>query len=245
MMRLDRFVAETCGLTRSQAGKTIRAGEVAVQGVPVRKPDLKIDETRETVTVSGQRCEYRRFRYYLLDKPTGVITATNDRKQETVLDLFPREIRLQEIRPVGRLDKDTSGLLLLTNDGEFAHRVISPKSGIEKVYYARVDGVLSAQDSERFRDGLVLEDGTHCLPAGLELTAADECLVTVREGKYHQVRRMLAAVEKPVLTLRRLSVGPLGLDPALREGQYRELTDNELCIMFKALHMENLSKKEA
>ena len=245
MMRLDRFVAETSGLTRSQAVKMIRAGTVLVNGVPVRKPDLKIDESRETVTVSGQKCEYRRYRYYLLDKPTGVITATNDRKQETVLDLFPREIQRQGIFPVGRLDKDTSGLLLLTNDGEYAHRIISPKSGIEKVYYARVTGELSPQDAERFRAGLVLEDGTRCLPAELEIRGVSECLVTVMEGKYHQVRRMLAAVGKPVLTLRRLSIGPLHLDPALQTGQYRELTEGELCIMFKALHMEKMSKNES
>ena len=238
MMRLDRFVAETAGLTRSQAGKAIRSGEVAVNGVPVRKPDHKIDELRENVTVSGQRCEYHRFCYYLLDKPTGVITASSDRKQRTVLDLFPEEIRKQGIFPVGRLDKDTSGLLLLTNDGEFAHRVISPKSGINKIYHARVDGTLSPADAERFREGLLLGDGTRCLPAELEILNDSECLVTVQEGKYHQVRRMLAAVGKPVVTLRRLSIGPLELDSGLGEGRYRNLSEDELCIMIKALHME-------
>lgn len=238
MMRLDRFVADTSGLTRSQAAKVIRSGEVRINGTAVRKPDQKIDEDRDQIEVSGEPCVYRRFRYFLLDKPTGVITASRDSRQETVLDLFSQEIRKQGIFPVGRLDKDTSGLLLLTNDGEFAHRVISPRSGISKVYHARVDGVLSPEDAERFREGLVLADGTRCLPAELEILNDGECLVTVQEGKYHQVRRMLAATENPVLTLRRLSIGPLKLDPALRPGQYRELTESELCIMFNALHME-------
>ena len=216
-----------------------------MNGGVIRKPEQKIDENTAVVTLNGIPCFYRRFRYYLLDKPTGLITASRDLRQETVLNLFPPEILRLDIAPVGRLDKDTSGLLLLTNDGEYAHRIISPKSGIEKVYYARVTGELSPQDAERFRAGLVLEDGTRCLPAELEIRGVSECLVTVMEGKYHQVRRMLAAVGKPVLTLRRLSIGPLHLDPALQTGQYRELTEGELCIMFKALHMENMSKNES
>ncbi|MBQ9663212.1 MAG: rRNA pseudouridine synthase [Oscillospiraceae bacterium] len=237
MMRLDKFVADTAGMTRSQAARAIRSGTVTVNGVPVRKPEQKIDENHDTVTTEGRPCTYRRFRYFLLDKPTGVITASKDPHQPTVLDLFPPELRRQGIFPVGRLDKDTSGLLLITNDGEFAHRVISPKSGLAKVYRATVEGSLTPEDVERFRNGIVLADGTKCLPAGLEILSEGECLVTVREGKYHQVRRMLAAVGKPVLTLRRLSVGPLSLDPALAPGGYRELSEEDLCTLFKLLHM--------
>jgi len=238
MIRLDKYIAEAVGLTRSEAGRAIRSGTAAVNGSVIRKPEQKIDENTAVVTLNGIPCFYRRFRYYLLDKPTGLITASRDLRQETVLNLFPPEIRKLDIAPVGRLDKDTSGLLLLTNDGEFAHRVISPKYAMPKVYRATVEHPLDPQDPERFRDGLVLADGTRCLPAGLEILGEFDCLVTVQEGKYHQVRRMLAAVGKPVLTLRRLSVGPLQVEPGPGTGRYRELTEEELCIMFKMLGME-------
>ena len=209
-----------------------------VNGTVIRKPEQKIEEATAAVTLNGSPCVYRRFRYYLMDKPVGLITASKDRAQRTVLDLFPPELRKLDIAPIGRLDKDTGGLLLLTNDGEFAHRIISPKYAVPKVYQATVEHPFELEDPERFRNGLVLADGTKCLPAGLEILSEFECLVTVREGKYHQVRRMLASVGKPVLTLRRLSVGPLRVDPGPGAGQYRELTEGELCIMFKLLGME-------
>lgn len=233
MMRLDKFVADTTALTRSQAGKAIRSGEVLVNGTVVRKPEHRINENEDCVFVGGKECSFRRFHYYLLNKPTGVITASTDPKQKTVLDLFPTEIRKQGIFPVGRLDKDTSGLLLLTNDGDFAHRVISPKSGIDKVYDAVVDGTLCEEDVRQFKQGIILADGTQCLPATLRILNPNRCLVTVQEGKYHQVRRMLASRGKPVLKLRRISVGELRLDPGPEEGRYRELSDDELCILFK------------
>ncbi len=238
MIRLDKYLADASGITRSEAGREIRSGSVTVNAAVVRRPEQKIDEAADSVCRNGIPCIYRRFLYYLLDKPTGLITASVDKRQETVLDLFPPEIRRKGIAPVGRLDKDTSGLLLLTNDGEFAHRVISPKYGVQKVYRATVNGSLSREDQERFRKGLILADGTECLPAVLEILGTSECLVTVQEGKYHQVRRMLAAVGKPVLTLRRISVGPLQIESGPGEGKFRELTEKELCIMFKLLHME-------
>lgn len=238
MIRLDKYIAEAAGLTRREAGRAIRSGTVTVNGSAVRKPEQKIDENAAAVALNGVPCSYRRFRYFLLDKPTGLITASRDSRQETVLDLFPPEIRKLDIAPVGRLDKDTSGLLLLTNDGEFAHRVISPKYEVPKVYRAAVEHPLNPKDPERFQNGLVLGDGTRCLPAELRILSDYDCLVTVREGKYHQVRRMLAAVGKPVLSLRRLSVGPLQVEPGPGTGRYRELTEEELCIMFKMLGME-------
>ena len=238
MIRLDKYIADAAGLTRSEAVRAIRSGAVAVNGSVLRKPEQKIDEKTATVTRNGIPCTYRRFLYFLLDKPTGVITASRDGRQKTVLDLFPPELRRLGLAPVGRLDKDTGGLLLLTNDGEFAHRVISPKYAVPKVYRATVERPLDPLDPGRFENGLVLADGTRCLPAELEIVGEFECLVTVREGKYHQVRRMLAAVGKPVLTLRRLSVGPLQVEPGPGTGQYRELTEEELCIMFKMLGME-------
>lgn len=238
MIRLDKYIADAAGLTRREAGKAIRSGAVAVNGTVVRKPEQKLDEGAASVTLNGVPCAWRRFRYFLLDKPTGLITASKDRRQETVLDLFPPELRRLDLAPVGRLDKDTSGLLLLTNDGEFAHRVISPKYEAPKVYRATVERPLDPEDPGRFRGGLVLADGTACLPAELEILGPRDCLVTVREGKYHQVRRMLAAVGKPVVTLRRLSVGPLRVEPGPGTGRWRELTEEELCIMFKLLGME-------
>ncbi len=238
MMRLDRFLTQTSELSRSQASKMIRSGSVTVNGLAVCTPDCKIDEETDEVCCSGKRCCYAKYCYYLLDKPIGVITASRDPKQPTVLDLFPQLIRKQGIFPVGRLDKDTSGMLLLTNDGEFAHRLISPRSGIDKVYSATVDGVLGQADVLRFHNGLELADGTVCMPALLEICGESECRVMVREGKYHQVRRMLAAVGKPVKTLRRISIGGLELDPTLGPGGFRELNETELCILFNSAHME-------
>ena len=235
MIRLDKYLADAAGLTRSEAARMIRSGMAAVNGSVIRRPEQKFDENTAAVTLNGTPCSYRRFWYYLLDKPTGLITASRDGRQETVLDLFPPEIRKRGIAPVGRLDKDTSGLLLLTNDGEFAHRVISPRYAVPKVYHATVEQPLEPMDPERFQSGLILADGTKCLPAELEILGERDCLVTVQEGKYHQVRRMLAAVGKPVVTLRRLSVGPLQVEPGPGIGRSRDLTAEEGRIKFNKL----------
>ncbi len=238
MIRLDKYLADSTPLTRSQAGRAIRNGRVQVGGATMKRPEQKVDEFGEVILLDGQVCIYRAFHYYVLDKPKGILTASKDRKQKTVLDLFPAEIRKQGIFPVGRLDKETSGLLLLTDDGEFAHRVLSPKSEIKKVYLAQVDGKLCEEDICSFNEGLMLADGTRCLPADLEILAPDMARVTVCEGKYHQVRRMLAAVGKPVLELRRISIGGLRLNPGPGEGCYAELEKSDLCILFSALNME-------
>ncbi len=230
-MRLDRLITAAGGLSRSQAGKAIRAGRVTVNGSVAVRPEQKVDEELDRIELDGRLLQYHAGHYYLLDKPIGVITAARDPRQPTVLDLFPPEVRRQGIFPVGRLDKDTSGLLLLTDDGDFAHRVISPKSGIWKVYEAAVDGELTEGDVRLFNGGIRLGDGTQCLPAGLQLLSPDRCLVAVQEGKYHQVRRMLAAVGKPVLTLRRLSVGGLSLPADSKPGTWRELDEDELRLV--------------
>ena len=232
MMRLDRLRTAASGLSRSQAGKAIRTGRVSVNGVTAEKPEQKVLEDRDSIMLDGKALCFQTRHYYLLDKPTGVITASRDPKQKTVLDLFPPEVRKQGIFPVGRLDKDTSGLLLLTDDGDYAHRVISPKTGVLKVYEALVDGKLTQEDVRAFADGICLKDGTHCLPARLELLASDRCLVTVQEGKYHQVRRMLASLGKPVLMLRRLSVGALSLEKESVQGTWRQLSEEEAALVF-------------
>jgi 16S rRNA pseudouridine516 synthase len=167
----------------------------------------------------------------MLNKPGGVLTATEDRREKTVLDLLPPELQKQQLRPVGRLDKDTEGLLLLTNNGELAHRLLSPKSHVDKVYYAETEGTVEEADVTAFEEGMTLGDGLVCQSAGLERLGEGKCLVTLREGKFHQVKRMLAARGKPVLYLRRLSMGPLLLDPQLEIGHWRHLTQEEVTAL--------------
>ena len=231
MMRLDKYIGDLSIAGRGEARRLIREGRVAVDGAPVTACEKKLDADTASVTVDGVETVYRRFHYYMMDKPAGVLTATADRRAATVADLLPPKLRRMALFPVGRLDKDTTGLLLLTDDGDFAHRVISPKSEIPKRYCARVEGIPDAADAAAFRAGLTLGDGTKCLPAELEITGTDQCCVTVLEGKYHQVKRMLASRGKPVVTLRRLSVGGLFLDEDLGPGGVRELTETELCIV--------------
>ena len=231
MMRLDRLIAESGVLSRSQAGKAVREGRVTVNGIIVKRPEQKVMENSDVISLDGAVLGYQAKHYYLMDKPTGVITAARDPKQKTVLELFPQEVQNQGIFPVGRLDKDTSGLLLFTDDGDFAHRVISPKSGVWKTYEAQIEGELSSADVQMFADGILLKDGTLCLPAKLQLLGPGRCLVTVQEGKYHQVRRMLAAAGKPVKTLRRLSVGGLRLDDGSVPGTWRPLREDEVSLV--------------
>lgn len=233
LMRLDKMLADQGVASRKELREIIRSGRVCVDGATETHPERKLDPTLAAVTLDGERVGYRRFHYYMLDKPVGVVTATEDRRQRTVLDLLPAELRRLGLFPVGRLDKDTSGLLLLTDDGDFAHRVISPKSCVKKRYYAEVEGEADEQDALAFSRGIVLGDGTRCLPAELELLGGGRCLVTVMEGKYHQVRRMLASRGKPVLALRRLAVGGLRLEESLGPGGFRELSEQDLCTLFK------------
>ena len=228
LIRLDKFLSDMGIASRKELKQIIRSGRVTVDGKSTVIPETKIDADRCTVAFDGRTLKYSRFHYYMMDKPCGILTATEDGKQKTVLDLVTDEMRRMGLFPVGRLDKDTSGLLLLTDDGEYAHRVISPKSSVEKLYYAKVDGIPDEEDVRAFAEGIVLIDGTHCLPAKLAVNGTDCCYVTVMEGKYHQVRRMLASRGKPVLELRRLSVGGLKIDSSLGAGGFRELEQWEI-----------------
>ena len=238
LMRLDKLLGDMGIASRSELKQMIRRGRVTVDGRAVTAPETKVD-SGSCIALDGETLRYKSFRYYMMDKPAGVLSATEDSRQKTVLDLVSPEMRRMGLFPVGRLDKDTSGLLLLTNDGDFAHRVISPKSGIEKRYYARVEGKLDETDREAFRQGLVLGDGTRCLPAELELLGEGECLVTVMEGKYHQVKRMLASRGAPVLALRRLSIGGLELGDRLSPGGWRELEAADIEKLFGQDALEN------
>lgn len=232
LIRLDKFICDQGLGARKEVRQIIKSGRVRLDGAAVTAPETKFDPEKSLVELDGSPLGYSKFHYYMMDKPSGVLTATRDGKQKTVLDLVTPEMRRMGLFPVGRLDKDTSGLLLLTNDGNFAHRVISPKSEVEKLYYAKVEGIPDADDCRAFEQGLILADGTKCLPARLELLGGNECYVYVMEGKYHQVKRMLASRGKPVLELRRLAVGGLALDPALGPGGFRELTNEDLCTVF-------------
>lgn len=234
MERLDKLLAGTGKWSRREVKALVRQGLVRVDGRLAACAEDKLDPAAAIITVAGETISLCRFTYVMLHKPAGVLTATEDRKQPTVLDLLPPELRRIGLAPVGRLDKDTEGLLLLTNDGELAHRLLSPKYHVDKRYLARVDGELSAADAEAFARGMTLGDGLECLPAGLEVLPDRVCIVTLREGKFHQVKRMLAARGAPVLYLKRLSMGPLTLDDSLAAGAYRLLRAEEILALYRA-----------
>lgn len=234
MERLDKLLAGTGKWSRREVKALVRQGLVRVDGRLAASAEDKLDPAAAIVSVAGETISLCRFTYVMLHKPAGVLTATEDRKQPTVLDLLPPELRRIGLAPVGRLDKDTEGLLLLTNDGELAHRLLSPKYHVDKRYFARVDGELSATDAEAFARGMTLGGGLECLPAGLELLPGHACIVTLREGKFHQVKRMLAARGAPVLYLKRLSMGPLTLDDSLAAGAYRLLRAEEILALYRA-----------
>ena len=238
MERLDKLLAGTGRWSRREVKQLVRQGQVLVNGTPAASAEEKYDPDTVALTVCGQPLTLRRYTYVLLHKPAGVLTATEDRRQSTVLELLPPELRRIDLAPVGRLDKDTEGLLLLTNDGELTHRLLSPRYHVDKRYFARVDGDLSPADVSAFAAGMTLPDGLVCLPAGLELLPQPRtCIVTLREGKFHQVKRMLAACGAPVLYLKRLSMGPLTLPDDLPPGAHRLLTDEEVSALYRVCAM--------
>ena len=227
MERLDKFLCDSGVGTRSQVKAILKAGRVAVDGKPEKDNGRKIDPKTQTVTLDGEVLGgYRRI-VLMLNKPEGFVTATEDKNDKTVMDLLPAEYRNLDLKPVGRLDKATEGLLLFTNDGDLLHRLISPKKEVPKVYYAKHEGTAREADVAAFEKGLTLRDGLECLPAKLEPLGPGESLVTVCEGKYHQVRRMMAARSMTVLYLERRQEGALVLGD-LPRGQVRELTQEEI-----------------
>lgn len=229
MERLDKLLASTGRWSRREAKQLIKEGRVLVDGSPARSGEGKADPDGAAILVDGAPLALRRHTYVMLHKPAGVLSATEDPRQETVLDLLPPELRRLGLFPVGRLDKDTEGLLLLTDDGELAHRLLSPKNHVDKVYRARLDRPLGPADQAAFAQGITLADGLRCMPAELELIGdGTEVLVTLHEGKFHQIKRMTASRGAAVCWLKRLSMGPLQLDPALKKGEYRLLTHEEV-----------------
>ena len=231
MERLDKYLCD-CGVgTRSQVKQILKAGRVWADGKPVKDGSLKIDPEKNQITFDGETLTKEGRVVLMLHKPAGLVTATEDATERTVMELIPAEYRLK-VKPVGRLDKQTEGLLLFTDDGDLLHRLISPKKEVPKVYYARHEGTATEEDVKAFSEGLTLRDGTVCLPAKLEPLGAGESLVTVCEGKYHQVRRMMASRNMTVLYLRRESEGGLCLGD-LPIGQVRKLSDLEILSLEK------------
>lgn len=228
LVRLDKILTDTGICSRSQAREIIRRGRAAVNGIPCADPAEKFDPEAVSFTVDGEPVDGPGHIYIMLNKPAGVLTATRDPRKPTVVDAMPEEWKRRGLFPVGRLDKDTTGLLLLTDDGVFAHKVISPKSHVSKLYEAVVDGTPCEADFAAFRGGIVLRDGTQCLPAELTDLGGGRVQVEVFEGKYHQVKRMLGSRQMHVLHLKRLRIGGLRLDSSLAEGEYRRLTPEEI-----------------
>lgn len=230
MIRLDKYLADMSIGTRTEVKKLIRQGKVAVDGTIVKNPDIKIDIDIQSVICNGIAVTYEPYEYYMLNKPAGVISATSDKTEKTVLDLVDSKKR-KDLFPVGRLDKDTEGLLLITNDGELAHRLLSPKKHVDKLYYARVEGVVGMEDIDAFAKGLDIGEGEYTKPAKLVVLKSDvisEIELTIQEGKFHQVKRMFEAVDKKVIYLKRLEMGTLKLDEGLALGEYRPLTQKEI-----------------
>lgn len=226
-MRLDKFLCDTAGLTRTEAKNAVKKGQIAVNGQVQKTADFKVKETTDTVTFQGKPLSYAAFHYYILHKPAGVITATEDKKESTVMDIL-REEKVKNLFPVGRLDKDTEGLLLITDDGELAHNLLSPKKHVDKEYLVKVRDSISEDDCRKLSEGVDIGDEKPTAPAKVERVAEKEILLTIREGRFHQVKRMLQAVGNEVLYLKRLSMGSLRLPKDLEKGAYRPLSEEEI-----------------
>lgn len=230
MERLDKFLCDSGAGTRSQVKVMLKTGRVTVDGKVEKDNSRKIDPNKQTVTLDGNVLGGKRRIVVMLNKPAGFVTATEDPAERTVMELLPESMKHLDLKPIGRLDKATEGLLLFTNDGDLLHRLISPKKEVPKVYYARHEGTADQEDVEAFAKGITLRDGTVCLPAGLQPLGDGESLVTVCEGKYHQVRRMMASRNMTVLYLERREEGSVQLGD-LPRGKVRELTAEEIAVL--------------
>lgn len=231
IQRLDKVLGSMGYGTRKEIKKLIKDGAVEVDGVVAVDPGMHVDPETQEVSVFDTGIGYKKFIYIIMNKPAGVISATEDNRDTTVVDILPDEYAKFNPSPAGRLDKDTVGLLLLTNDGQMLHRLLSPKKHVPKVYYARIEGEVSEEDIAKFKAGVLLDDGYKTLPANLKIKQAgktSEIEVEIFEGKYHQVKRMFEAIGKKVVFLMRLSMGPIVLDDSLKPGESRELSSDEL-----------------
>lgn len=229
--RIDKILSNLGYGSRSELKKFCKNGLVKVNGKVINNPGVQVDVENDEIIFDGEKVTYKEFIYLMLNKPDGYISATFDKRDPIVLDLIDKEDLVFEPFPVGRLDKDTEGLLVLTNDGQLAHRVLSPKKHVPKTYYAKIEGIVTEEDIKAFAKGVTLDDGYETMPAELIILKSDEISeieLTIHEGKFHQVKRMFESVDKKVIYLKRLSMGKLKLDENLVLGEYRELTDEEV-----------------
>lgn len=235
MERLDKVLSNLGYGTRKEIKQVAKKGLIKVNGEIVKDNGMQVDPEVDRISINGEEIFYRKYIYLMMNKPDGVISATFDNRDETVIDLLEIEHQVFNPFPIGRLDKDTVGLLLLTNDGELNHRLISPKWKVDKIYYAKIDKLVTDSDIKKFESGITLDDGYICKEAKLEIIKASEegseVMITIQEGKFHQVKRMFEAVDKKVTYLKRVEFGTLKLDEDLEEGEYRELTDEEVTTL--------------
>ena len=233
-MRIDKMLANLGFGSRKEVKQLLKSGAVKVDDVVVKDAKQHIDTNNQTVTLNGEVIEYKEYIYLMMNKPQGVLSATEDSVSETVIDLLELGDQVYEPFPVGRLDKDTEGLLLITNDGQLAHKLLSPKKHVPKTYFAVIDGEVTGEDVEAFAVGVTLDDGYETKPGDLKIVKSgirSDIELTITEGKFHQVKRMFEAVGKKVVYLKRISMGPLPLDETLELGEYRELTDDEVELL--------------
>ena len=231
-MRVDKYISELGVASRKEAAKVAKSGGVLVDGKPVRDLSLHIDPERQSVTYLGRELSYSKFTYVMLNKPAGYVSATEDSKLPVVTELLPTELRKRELFPVGRLDRDTVGLMILTNDGQLAHTLLSPKHHVAKEYYFEADEPLPSGTEEKFKDGITLADGYECKEAKIVLENTRKSgVITLTEGKYHQIKRMVASFDNAVVYLKRISFATIELDKQLAVGEWRYLTDPEIEIL--------------
>lgn len=233
-MRVDKLLSNRGYGSRKEVKELLKKGHVLIDDEKVKDGKTQVDPTQQTVTVFGEKVEYKEFVYLMMNKPSGVVSATEDIRDETVIDLLEEGDRLYQPFPVGRLDKDTVGLLLLTNNGKLSHQLLSPNKHVTKTYFAKIKGKVTESDVLAFKKGVTLDDGYLTKPSDLKILYSgdlSEIELDLTEGKFHQVKRMFEAVEKKVVYLKRMKMGNLELDPALKEGEYRELTEEELQIL--------------
>lgn len=235
MERLDKVLASQGFGSRKEVKALVKKGHVRVDGIPVDDSGMQVDPEKSNITIFDKKLDFRKYIYLMMNKPAGVISATEDDYDSTVIDLLNGQYNNFALFPVGRLDKDTVGLLILTNDGELNHRLISPKWHVDKTYYAKIDKPVDPGDIEKFKNGITLDDGYVCMEAVLEIIESSEegseILLTIQEGKFHQVKRMFESIGKSVKFLKRMSFGPISLDEKLEYGQWRELTQEEINLL--------------
>lgn len=236
VQRLDKILSNMGYGSRKQVKKHIKDGLIKINGKIVLDNKIKLDPNKEEIYIGNERLNYREYIYIMLNKPKGYVSSTDDPRSDTVIDLLDTEYLIFNPFPIGRLDKDTEGLLLLSNDGELAHNLLSPKKGVEKTYYAEVDGYVKEEHISIFKEGIIINDEYKTLPANLEIESSDiisKVYLTIKEGKYHQVKRMFKSLNMEVLYLKRISMGNLHLDNNLKLGEYRELSEDEINLLKK------------